>query len=42
MNDVGREIQDMKPEYAAEGKEVLDNQRKIYNITRRIWFNKRN
>ena len=30
MNDVGREIQDMKPEYAAEGKEVLDNQRKIY------------
>jgi len=30
INDEGRKIQDMKPEYAAEGKEVLDNQRRIY------------
>ena len=30
INDEGRKVQDMKPEYAAEGKEVLDNQRRIY------------
>ena len=27
INDEGRKVQDMKPEYAAEGKEVLDNQK---------------
>ena len=30
INDEGRKVQDMKPEYAAEGKEILDNQRRIY------------